>query len=120
MRIEVRRDDRGAQPAKLPPNGPVLGGPSVSNLFRPSRPPSPPPPEDSDPESKPPPPTPPVQRRQAPIPASRAFDAHHRQQQQKAAATPAPKPAAVGTAGRNDPCPCGSGEKFKKCHGKNL
>lgn len=20
--------------------------------------------------------------------------------------------------GRNDPCPCGSGEKFKKCHGK--
>lgn len=28
---------------------------------------------------------------------------------------------ANGTAsrvGRNDPCPCGSGEKFKKCHGK--
>jgi uncharacterized protein len=21
-------------------------------------------------------------------------------------------------AGRNDPCPCGSGLKFKKCHGK--
>ena len=21
-------------------------------------------------------------------------------------------------AGRNDPCPCGSGKKFKKCHGK--
>ena len=21
--------------------------------------------------------------------------------------------------GRNDPCPCGSGKKFKKCHGKN-
>lgn len=20
--------------------------------------------------------------------------------------------------GRNDPCPCGSGSKFKKCHGK--
>ena len=20
-------------------------------------------------------------------------------------------------AGRNDPCPCGSGQKFKKCHG---
>jgi uncharacterized protein YecA (UPF0149 family) len=20
-------------------------------------------------------------------------------------------------AGRNDPCPCGSGRKFKKCHG---
>ena len=22
--------------------------------------------------------------------------------------------------GRNDPCPCGSGRKFKKCHGKNV
>ncbi|MFT0211055.1 SEC-C metal-binding domain-containing protein [Pseudomonas sp. F1_0610] len=21
--------------------------------------------------------------------------------------------------GRNDPCPCGSGSKFKKCHGAN-
>ena len=21
--------------------------------------------------------------------------------------------------GRNDPCPCGSGKKFKKCHGAN-
>ena len=38
-------------------------------------------------------------------------------------------PAAVGEAddvpparndnkvGRNDPCPCGSGKKYKKCHG---
>ncbi|MDB4876294.1 MAG: Protein translocase subunit secA [Gemmatimonadetes bacterium] len=24
------------------------------------------------------------------------------------------------TVGRNDPCPCGSGKKFKKCHGANL
>jgi len=24
------------------------------------------------------------------------------------------------TTGRNDPCPCGSGEKFKRCHGKIL
>ena len=22
--------------------------------------------------------------------------------------------------GRNDPCPCGSGKKFKNCHGRNL
>jgi preprotein translocase subunit SecA len=22
------------------------------------------------------------------------------------------------TVGRNDPCPCGSGKKYKKCHGK--
>jgi uncharacterized protein YecA (UPF0149 family) len=25
--------------------------------------------------------------------------------------------APVATAGRNDPCPCGSGKKYKKCHG---
>jgi uncharacterized protein len=32
----------------------------------------------------------------------------------------APKPATrrvEATPGRNDPCPCGSGKKFKKCHG---
>ena len=27
--------------------------------------------------------------------------------------------AAFAAAGRNDPCPCGSGLKFKKCHGRN-
>ncbi len=25
----------------------------------------------------------------------------------------------LAKVGRNDPCPCGSGKKFKKCHGKN-
>jgi preprotein translocase subunit SecA len=30
----------------------------------------------------------------------------------------APGPAIdVKNIGRNDPCPCGSGKKFKKCHG---
>lgn len=24
----------------------------------------------------------------------------------------------LGTVGRNDPCPCGSGAKFKRCHGR--
>jgi len=24
------------------------------------------------------------------------------------------------TVGRNDPCPCGSGKKYKKCCGRNL
>ena len=23
----------------------------------------------------------------------------------------------IGKAGRNDACPCGSGKKYKKCHG---
>ncbi|MBX9794514.1 MAG: SEC-C domain-containing protein, partial [Burkholderiaceae bacterium] len=27
-------------------------------------------------------------------------------------------PADFARAGRNDPCPCGSGKKFKLCHGK--
>jgi preprotein translocase subunit SecA len=30
----------------------------------------------------------------------------------------AANPATWGNPGRNDPCPCGSGEKFKHCHGK--
>jgi preprotein translocase subunit SecA len=32
----------------------------------------------------------------------------------------APKPVRSGAkVGRNDPCPCGSGKKYKKCHGTN-
>jgi preprotein translocase subunit SecA len=38
--------------------------------------------------------------------------------QPKAEAKPAPKFADTKT-GRNDPCPCGSGKKYKKCHGVN-
>jgi uncharacterized protein YecA (UPF0149 family) len=26
-------------------------------------------------------------------------------------------PAAVEKVGRNEPCPCGSGKKYKRCHG---
>ena len=41
-------------------------------------------------------------------------------------AAPTGTPGAAGgtgdwsNVGRNDPCPCGSGKKFKKCHGANL
>lgn len=32
-----------------------------------------------------------------------------------------PEPIRVGPkVGRNDPCPCGSGKKFKSCHGKDI
>jgi preprotein translocase subunit SecA len=31
---------------------------------------------------------------------------------------PRPEPVHVEKIGRNDPCPCGSGKKYKKCHGK--
>lgn len=30
------------------------------------------------------------------------------------------QPTAFEKVGRNDPCPCGSGKKFKNCHGKGL
>jgi hypothetical protein len=32
--------------------------------------------------------------------------------------TPEAAPTSVYKAGRNDPCPCGSGKKYKKCHGQ--
>ncbi len=31
-----------------------------------------------------------------------------------------PQPVKVHKVGRNDPCPCGSGKKYKKCCGRNL
>jgi preprotein translocase subunit SecA len=40
-------------------------------------------------------------------------------QQRKAASLPPPSKAAP-KIGRNDPCPCGSGKKFKQCHGAAL
>jgi preprotein translocase subunit SecA len=41
-------------------------------------------------------------------------------QPKQAAAAPAASARVSGnTPGRNDPCPCGSGKKYKKCHGKN-
>ncbi|WGS49467.1 preprotein translocase subunit SecA [Paraburkholderia sp. D15] len=37
---------------------------------------------------------------------------------QGAASQPAPNADNVPKVGRNDPCPCGSGKKYKQCHGK--
>ena len=56
---------------------------------------------------------------------------HHRDayresaQRQAAASVNRPAPAqqpvkGVPKIGRNDPCPCGSGKKYKNCHGKNM
>ncbi len=52
----------------------------------------------------------------APGPRVQATDARGRAMQPGAATA---DPAAP-TIGRNDPCPCGSGKKYKKCHGANL
>jgi len=56
-------------------------------------------------------------------PEAQALRASHAQQEH-AANTPVGQPAAPATVrrqqpkvGRNDPCPCGSGKKYKKCHG---
>ena len=78
---------------------------------------------------------PPLSRpRQAPKPRLRAASAQfspeeierrQRRQQQNLqfqagpAQAEAPKPVRAGAkVGRNDPCPCGSGKKYKKCHGQ--
>jgi Phytanoyl-CoA dioxygenase (PhyH)/SEC-C motif len=37
---------------------------------------------------------------------------------QPAASPTANDPSSMGKVGRNDPCPCGSGEKYKRCHGR--
>ena len=37
--------------------------------------------------------------------------------QAEPAGTAQPQPAVPQKIGRNDPCPCGSGKKYKKCHG---
>ncbi|MDQ6884038.1 MAG: preprotein translocase subunit SecA [Candidatus Dormibacteraeota bacterium] len=65
----------------------------------------------------PPPPSPPIPLGNPPPAASKpaAPNGH-------GAGTPTPAPAgssaSAGKIGRNDPCYCGSGKKYKKCHGK--
>jgi preprotein translocase subunit SecA len=55
---------------------------------------------------------------------ARSIEQRQRRQQQNLqfqagpAQAEAPKPVRAGAkVGRNDPCPCGSGKKYKKCHG---
>jgi len=63
-------------------------------------------------------------RQQARRPAaSAAFDQMRRKQAAPAKAPEPEKPSPASTdefgrVGRNDPCPCGSGKKYKKCHGR--
>lgn len=48
--------------------------------------------------------------------AGRMQQSAHTPQRQE---TPQPAKRDVGKVGRNDPCPCGSGKKYKNCHGRN-
>jgi preprotein translocase subunit SecA len=57
---------------------------------------------------------------------ARALERRHERQQRDlqyqtgAGQAEAQKPVRAGAkVGRNDPCPCGSGKKYKKCHGAN-
>ncbi len=42
------------------------------------------------------------------------------QQQAQQGGKPQPLVRETAKVGRNDPCPCGSGKKYKKCHGRNV
>ena len=63
-------------------------------------------------------------RRQAAVAQLAQTQAMHETPESDSAAeadTPAPeqaKPAVSHKVGRNEPCPCGSGKKYKQCHGK--
>ena len=51
-------------------------------------------------------------------PLSRGLDPRMTTNRGEDGEAPAHKPAtAEPKVGRNDPCPCGSGKKYKKCHG---
>jgi preprotein translocase subunit SecA len=82
----------------------------------------------------PPPPAPTTAPSPATAPTSGADDLFMGPPPRAAVPTPTPAPAPTGVAsslgpigrpgaatvpevGRNDPCPCGSGKKYKKCHG---
>jgi preprotein translocase subunit SecA len=45
------------------------------------------------------------------------LEAHKRAQEVAEAADAGPITRTANKVGRNDPCPCGSGKKFKQCHG---
>ena len=54
----------------------------------------------------------------APGPASAPAGGRPLQQQRRPAAKPATVRREEPKVGRNDPCPCGSGKKYKQCHGR--
>jgi len=58
--------------------------------------------------------------RPAAHPAAPANPFPPRQQAPQAAAQPTQPLRSDAKVGRNDPCPCGSGKKFKHCHGREV
>jgi preprotein translocase subunit SecA len=97
------------QPRPLPPRKLTLSGPSETPDSRPGTAPAP--------ESKPP-----ADALSAAMPGARRMGPPQPRQgvtTNRGEDSPAPAQPASSekTVGRNDPCPCGSGRKYKKCHG---
>jgi len=55
------------------------------------------------------------ERRQTPAPQPTQLSSAVTEAEERATAQP--QRASVKKVGRNQPCPCGSGKKFKLCHG---
>ncbi len=132
MRIQVHR------PPPQPPQGEAPSDQPSGDDNLPERSSTPTrelgPRKDDAPRSAPPPPP---RRAAAPVPvtASNAFDVEAMRRRQEmmrqraaqqqrattgAAAAQAAKPQVQPRVDRNDPCPCGSGKKYKKCHGASV
>jgi preprotein translocase subunit SecA len=58
-----------------------------------------------------------LEERRQPQPAQLRMSGGGEAPARSGGARPAAKAAEAPKVGRNDPCPCGSGKKFKKCHG---
>ena len=99
------------QPRPQPPRKLTLSGPSETPDTRPGTtlpPPEPKPPGDALSAAMP------GARRMGPPPPPRQDMTTNRGDGTPPPAQPA---SSEKTVGRNDPCPCGSGRKYKKCHG---
>jgi preprotein translocase subunit SecA len=57
------------------------------------------------------------QRRQAPAPPPTQLTSAATEEEQRTAAATQPQRPGGKKVGRNQPCPCGSGKKYKLCHG---
>jgi preprotein translocase subunit SecA len=60
--------------------------------------------------------------KEAELPPEKSFNRQPKMVEHRGTLEEESKPATVhrdeNKVGRNDPCPCGSGKKYKKCHGK--
>jgi preprotein translocase subunit SecA len=117
-KVELQRAPVGPPPemqaaeAIHPAPDQAVGAPSVDGEHRPERArpngAAAPAPRPVDPKA--------VFGKQAIAPAERALATNR--DPEPAAARRGPSSARAAKVGRNDPCPCGSGKKYKQCHGR--